>query len=70
LGFRNLHGFNLALLGKQGWKFIANQDVLVTRFFKARYFFGGKFLDARIGHNLSYVWKSIWNTQALLKKGF
>lgn len=22
LGFRNLHDFNLALLGKQGWRFV------------------------------------------------
>lgn len=59
LRFRNLHAFNLAMLGKQAWKFIMHQDALVTRVFKAKYFPQGDFLDASIGHNPSYAWRSI-----------
>lgn len=33
LCFLDLHGFNLAMLGKQGWKFISHPDTMVTRFF-------------------------------------
>lgn len=38
LGFRYLHGFNLALLGKHVWNFSRKPDSLVTRIFKSRYF--------------------------------
>jgi len=38
MGFRHLFGFNLAMLGKQGWKLLTNQDTIVTRIYKARYF--------------------------------
>lgn len=35
MGFRHLYGFNLAMLGKQGWKFTSNHDAIVLRVFKA-----------------------------------
>lgn len=37
-GFRNLHGFNLALLGKHVWNFLNNPVSLLIRVFKASYF--------------------------------
>ena len=33
MGFRHLHGFNLAMLWKQVWKFSTNHDAIVTRVF-------------------------------------
>jgi len=51
MGFRHLHGFNLAMLGKQGWKLSTNPD--------AKYYHNGGFLDAPLGHNPSYTWRSI-----------
>ena len=46
MGFRHFFGFNLAMLGKQGWRLLTNQDTIVTRIYKAKYFpktdfFGG-----------------------------
>lgn len=38
LGFRNLHGYNIALLGKHIWNFMQNPSSLVARVFKGRYF--------------------------------
>lgn len=38
LGFRNLHGFNLSLLGKHCWKFMHQPQALVSRVYKERYF--------------------------------
>lgn len=55
MGFKDLHTFNLSLLGKQAWKLLTNLESLVTRVFKARYFPQGTFLDAKIGGNPSYV---------------
>ncbi|CAN0893426.1 hypothetical protein LINGRAPRIM_LOCUS2746 [Linum grandiflorum] len=36
MGFRYLHHFNLAMFGKQGWKFLTNPNALVSRVFKAK----------------------------------
>ncbi|XP_060965512.1 uncharacterized protein LOC133034440 [Cannabis sativa] len=69
LGFRSLHDFNLALLGKQGWRFLTRTESLVTRIFKARYFPHGTYLTATIGNNPSFVWRSIWEAQSLVRAG-
>lgn len=47
LGFRNLYGFNIALLGKHCWKFIQQPQALVSRVFKARYFDDSHLLKAQ-----------------------
>ena len=63
MGFRNLHEFNLAMLGKQGWKLLTDTKSLVARVYRARYFPNGTFLDAELGSNPSYVWRSIMEAQ-------
>lgn len=69
MGFRDLQAFNLALLAKQGWKFIEEPSSLVTRVFQAKYFPQVDFIDANLGHNPSYCWHSLWCSQSLLKEG-
>lgn len=69
LGFRKLHDFNLALLGKQAWRLVTDKDALVSRLYKARYYPRCSFLSAKLGSNPSYVWRSILETQELLKMG-
>lgn len=69
LGFQDLHAFNLALLGKQGWHLLTNHTSLVTRLFKAKYFSKGDFLGAPEGHNPSFVWRSVCITQPMLREG-
>lgn len=69
MGFRNIYVFNLAMLVKQAWKFIECPDALVSRIFKARYFPNYDFLDATLGPNPSYSWRSLWSSQNLLKEG-
>lgn len=59
LGFKNLREFILAMLGKQGWRFLTRPESLATQMYKARYFGDGNFLDARLGHNPNFVWRSI-----------
>lgn len=56
------------MLGKQGWRFITNPESLVAKVFKARYFVNGDFLTAELGSNPSYVWRSVWEAQDLIKK--
>lgn len=43
MGFRNIYGFNLAMLGKQEWKFMSNPEAMVTRASKRNISQGGTF---------------------------
>lgn len=69
LGFRSLHDFNLAMLGKQGWRFITRPDSMVTKVLKARYFPKTDYLSATLGHNPSFIWHSMREAQELLRAG-
>ena len=69
MGFRNLHCFNIAMLGKIGWKLCFASDTLVYRIFKAKYFPRGDFLKANLGSNPSFTWRSIFQSLPLLKQG-
>lgn len=67
--FCNIQAFNLALLGKQGWRLLTNPDRLITRLNKDRYFQRSDFLGAKVDHSPSYAWRSIWSSQFLFKEG-
>lgn len=54
---------------KLGWHFLTNHTSLVTHVFKAKYFPNCDFLGASVGHNPSFVWRSVWSSQKLLKHG-
>uniref|UniRef100_A0A803QGE0 Reverse transcriptase domain-containing protein n=1 Tax=Cannabis sativa TaxID=3483 RepID=A0A803QGE0_CANSA len=69
MGFRSLHDFNIAMLGKQGWRLLINPNSLVSRVFKARYFAHGDFLNAELGSNPSFIWRSLVEAQGVLKAG-
>ncbi|VFQ60660.1 unnamed protein product [Cuscuta campestris] len=67
LGFKDIHAFNLALLGKQGWRLLTKPHSLLSKVFKARYYPKGSFLEASTGPNPSFVWRSILAAQPLIK---
>ncbi|XP_019177676.1 PREDICTED: uncharacterized protein LOC109172888 [Ipomoea nil] len=69
MGFKRLHDFNLALLGKQGLRMLTCPGSLVARIFKARYFPNTTFFEATLGGNPSYVWRSIMASQDLVRSG-
>jgi len=69
LGFRDMEAFNLSMFGKQSWKLLTDSNSLLTRVLKAKYFPRRDFLDAPLGHNPSYTWRSLWSTQSLLTLG-
>ena len=69
MGFRDLHAFNLALLAKQAWKLVQKTDSLFYRIYKARYFPTTTFLDAKMGHNPSYVWRSLLSAREVILAG-
>ena len=59
MGFQNINAFNLAMLVKQAWRLLNQQNSLFFRVYKARYFPACSFLEAELGSNPSYVWWSI-----------
>ncbi|XP_019185275.1 PREDICTED: uncharacterized protein LOC109180242 [Ipomoea nil] len=69
LGFKDLKAFNLAMLGKQAWRFLTNTDSLVSRVYKARYYPKLSFSEASIGNNPSYCWRSIMAAKELITSG-
>ena len=67
MGFKKLHEFNLALLGKQGRRPVNDSESLVVRIFKGKYYHDVEFLQAKLGSSPSYVWHSIFQAQELAK---
>jgi hypothetical protein len=59
LGYKDLENFNLALLAKQGWQFIQNPHFFVAKVFKEKYFPTTTFLEAGLGRNPYFAWRSI-----------
>ena len=72
MGFRDIHALNLALLEKQAWRLIHQNHSLFFRVYKARYFPNCSFMEAELGNNPSYVWRSllaarVWMTKFLVR---
>uniref|UniRef100_A0A2N9F1D0 Reverse transcriptase zinc-binding domain-containing protein n=1 Tax=Fagus sylvatica TaxID=28930 RepID=A0A2N9F1D0_FAGSY len=69
IGFRDLHAFNLALLAQQVWRLTQNSESLLYRVYKAKYFPSCSFLNAKIGSNPSFIWRSFLGARDLVKEG-
>ena len=70
LGFLELKLFNLALLVKQGGRLQTNTSSLFCQVFRAKYFPHGNFVEADMGRNPSYAWRSLMATQGVVRKAF
>lgn len=70
LGFKDLFGFNLALLGKLCRNFLNNPNSLIAKVFKARYFDSTGLFEAGRGGGVSYIWSGVWQAKETLKGGF
>ena len=66
MGFRELKNFNDAMLAKQVWWLLKNQDSLFSRFFKSKYFPHGSIFYAKDNKG-SFAWKSILKGRELIK---
>lgn len=69
MGFRDLHLFNLALLGKHGWRFLMNPNSLCARVMKRRYFPETDFMQATVPRAASATWRAIVAGRAALEAG-
>lgn len=66
IGFKNLHDFNVAMLGKQVWKLLKNPESLIGQILKARYFPRTSIVEADLGHNPSFVWRSLMTAKHII----
>jgi hypothetical protein len=57
--FRSFSDFNKALLSKQCWRLIKDENSLMGKIFKGRYFPRGKLLYASTGYQPNYAWRCI-----------
>ncbi|KAH9686509.1 putative reverse transcriptase/RNA-dependent DNA polymerase [Citrus sinensis] len=69
IGFKRIHDFNIAMLGKQCWKLMTHPHSLVARIFKARYYPRSSFTDATVGFNRRYTWRLIMAAKHVVVKG-
>ena len=69
LGLRDMEAFNMALLAKQGWRLLTEENTLMTRVLKGKYFPNNTFMEAKMSTNGSYTWKSILQAREILTKG-
>lgn len=69
LGFRDLEVFNFALLAKQGWRILQHLESMVVTVMKDKYFRTGSFMQALLGHNPLYAWRSIYKAREVLERG-
>ncbi|CAL1361249.1 unnamed protein product [Linum trigynum] len=70
MGFRDLRSFNYAMLGKQIWNVLTRPQSLMARVLKARYFPKTDILQAKLGYQPSYIWKSIMGAKEKIEEGF
>ncbi|KAG6641582.1 hypothetical protein CIPAW_09G084200 [Carya illinoinensis] len=68
MGFREIEVFNRALLAKQG-KLQMDQDSLVAKVVKDKYFKRTQFIEAKLGVRPSYMWRSLMAAQSIVKDG-
>ena len=69
MGFWDLNIFNLAMLAKQTWCFIQGTHSLFYQVYKARYFPTCSYMEAKLGSNPLYVWRSLLQAKELLREG-
>ncbi|KAL4364166.1 hypothetical protein GQ457_04G020170 [Hibiscus cannabinus] len=70
IGFKDLHLFNIALLGKQIWRLLLSPDSLLCRTLRAKYFPDGDIFSASAPARSSFAWKGLHRAMLRLRDGF
>ena len=70
IDFRDLHHFNIALLGKEIWRLICEPDNLLSQVYKCKYYPTGSVLESSHNRKSSFAWKGISIAISKLRDGF
>ncbi|XP_017604816.1 uncharacterized protein LOC108451662 [Gossypium arboreum] len=70
MGFQNLHLFNLALLGRQVWQLMSQQDTLCFKVLSPKYFPDGDVFSYKWCDKPSFTWVSIAKAVDVLNDDF
>lgn len=70
LGFKDIGNFNQVLLAKQVGDSFLSLSLWLLEIFKGRYYTRKDFVNASIGSQPSYTWRSFLFGKELLEKGF
>lgn len=68
LGFKNLRDFNIAMLVKQAWRLMNGTNPLANTIMKAQYYANSDSIEATVGNNPSFMWRSIMAAQGVVKQ--
>ncbi|XP_016192574.1 uncharacterized protein LOC107633463 [Arachis ipaensis] len=68
LGFKDFECQNTALLAKQAWRLLKEEDAIWARILKAIYYPNCSLWEAGRGRNASWIWKSILEGRDFLRK--
>ena len=68
MGFKDLGKFNDAMLEKQAWRLLKDQNSLFSRVFKAKYFPKGSIFKVKVARG-SYAWQSILKARKVILRG-
>lgn len=69
LGFREMVAFNKALLANQVWRILQKPHSLMAQILKDRYFKNLDIMEADLGSNPSFVWRSIVWSRDIIRRG-
>ncbi|XP_071903090.1 uncharacterized protein [Coffea arabica] len=69
MGFKDLQGFNRALLGKQVWKLLTQPNLLVSRVLKKKYYPRQSLFTSKVPQNASWIWQSLAEVRKDVQKG-
>ena len=69
MGFRDIATFNLAMLGKQGWRLMMKPQSLFARVLKGKYYPHCDFMQANKGKHSSHTWRAIISGRTVLNMG-
>lgn len=69
LDFRDVKKFNDAMFAKQGWSLLENPNSLVAKALKSKCYRDSSFMQAQLGNNPSFIWRSIVQARPILALG-
>ena len=69
IGFKDLQGFNKALLGKEIWRILTCPNLLFSKVLRAKYYPKTLLFSCEVKGNASWIWKSLMGARDDVQRG-